>query len=484
MNSPTPVFVPLAGSLVGRVSADQYFTVGLGTQASPALLGPTALPTSGSVRIDFTPDRVYGLTSTLSVGLGQDNTRFIGNGATLKYWGTGTIARLIDFSVPTSSPTNAAVLQECAFLGFKLDCLGSSPTNQAINGFYANTSHHMDVDVTILNGGTSAADAVTIVACTKPTVRMRCDRQTSPGATNFARGFVNYGLQHALYGYVVSSVLNLDYHVNGVSGDGVYLEGIFGSNLFGASENNATNTNVTSWGLRTGSAVSSINLFANDFEGNGTLGFNGARHAVRFGSNTIGVSLFGTQSFDGFVQVDDGAANILIHGGLWNGCTNSTTGGVTLIGVRGMDLDAGSFGGTLAGVRILDRPGGAADQFSSLKVSSSGPSFEVNNTDTGVSGTALHIKSARTGHVQDWMFQLGYQDFNALCLVDNTAGVLVMEAKEGGSLTLGASAKSLGFYGSGGAVKPTITGSRSANAALASLLTALASQGLLTDSTT
>ena len=44
---------------------------------------------------------------------------------------------------------------------------------------------------------------------------------------------------------------------------------------------------------------------------------------------------------------------------------------------------------------------------------------------------------------------------------------------------------STGFFGSTPpAAKPTVTGSRGANAALASLLTALASYGLITDSTT
>ena len=42
----------------------------------------------------------------------------------------------------------------------------------------------------------------------------------------------------------------------------------------------------------------------------------------------------------------------------------------------------------------------------------------------------------------------------------------------------------LGFLGTNGTTKQTITGSRSANAALASLLTALAAHGLITDSTT
>jgi hypothetical protein len=42
----------------------------------------------------------------------------------------------------------------------------------------------------------------------------------------------------------------------------------------------------------------------------------------------------------------------------------------------------------------------------------------------------------------------------------------------------------VGFFGAGGVTRPTVTGSRGANAALASLLTALAQLGLVTDNTT
>lgn len=56
----------------------------------------------------------------------------------------------------------------------------------------------------------------------------------------------------------------------------------------------------------------------------------------------------------------------------------------------------------------------------------------------------------------------------------NTSGV-----KVGLSTT-----QTLGFYGDVGTVKPTITGARDDGTALASLLTALAAQGLLVDSTT
>lgn len=43
---------------------------------------------------------------------------------------------------------------------------------------------------------------------------------------------------------------------------------------------------------------------------------------------------------------------------------------------------------------------------------------------------------------------------------------------------------SAGFYGTAPAAKPAVSGSRGANAALASLLTGLAAVGLITDSTT
>jgi hypothetical protein len=49
-------------------------------------------------------------------------------------------------------------------------------------------------------------------------------------------------------------------------------------------------------------------------------------------------------------------------------------------------------------------------------------------------------------------------------------------------LTIGAN--TMGFYGASAVTKPTITGSRGGNAALASLLTGLAGMGLITDSTT
>ena len=55
---------------------------------------------------------------------------------------------------------------------------------------------------------------------------------------------------------------------------------------------------------------------------------------------------------------------------------------------------------------------------------------------------------------------------------------------ENTNVKLGSTGGNVGFYGATAAAKPAITGSRGGNAALASLLTALATLGLITDSTT
>jgi hypothetical protein len=53
-----------------------------------------------------------------------------------------------------------------------------------------------------------------------------------------------------------------------------------------------------------------------------------------------------------------------------------------------------------------------------------------------------------------------------------------------GTLTLGSASSHLGFYGGAGTLRPIVAGSRGGNGALASLLSALAGLGLITDSST
>ncbi len=75
---------------------------------------------------------------------------------------------------------------------------------------------------------------------------------------------------------------------------------------------------------------------------------------------------------------------------------------------------------------------------------------------------------------------LGFHPFFGTGQLLLTGGLTRMDAAE---LELGTSSTEIGFFGGAKTGRPTITGSRGGNAALASLLTALANMGLITDST-
>lgn len=67
---------------------------------------------------------------------------------------------------------------------------------------------------------------------------------------------------------------------------------------------------------------------------------------------------------------------------------------------------------------------------------------------------------------------------------NNVAGVFSPLALGGSAISVGNSGQQVGFMGATPVSRPTVTGSRGGNAALASLLTALAALGLVTDSST
>lgn len=72
----------------------------------------------------------------------------------------------------------------------------------------------------------------------------------------------------------------------------------------------------------------------------------------------------------------------------------------------------------------------------------------------------------------------------ALDLRDDS-GVSTARIDTGGDLTLGQTGKGVGFYGGSPVVQPTVTGAKlPSDVVLASLLTALAAQGLIVDSST
>lgn len=122
---------------------------------------------------------------------------------------------------------------------------------------------------------------------------------------------------------------------------------------------------------------------------------------------------------------------------------SSTTNGATALGV----LPNGS--GTIG--QIFFYGGSDPDNAGHLTLRSTGV-IDTNKVGGGTSPTLTLRAGGNTG-----------------LSIDPTAGAVTV-------------AGSIGFYGATPGAKPTITGSRGANAALASLLTALATLGLLTDS--
>lgn len=123
--------------------------------------------------------------------------------------------------------------------------------------------------------------------------------------------------------------------------------------------------------------------------------------------------------------------------------------------------------------------------------------LSIQAENSGASGEAAEVTGLRivpcsssvaaallqTGiHIQDQATNEQAATNAALLIDDQTAGATVYAIKTGaGPISFG---DKIGFFGAAPLSKPTVTGSKGGNAALASLLTALAAYGLITDSST
>lgn len=99
---------------------------------------------------------------------------------------------------------------------------------------------------------------------------------------------------------------------------------------------------------------------------------------------------------------------------------------------------------------------------------------------SGANNANVVIDSSTAGHEANVLFDdAGVTKFT---VGKNTANGWRINGTGIGDIITISAAGALGFFGSAGTTKPTVTGSRGGNAALASLLTALAGLGILTDS--
>ena len=122
--------------------------------------------------------------------------------------------------------------------------------------------------------------------------------------------------------------------------------------------------------------------------------------------------------------------------------------------------------------------------FSYATTASGAPNFDSYFRVTAGTSPLLEFPGLRPTFNQGWLITtraVGNFEFEARPTADrihfqDVGGVIRhMTFKDDGSV---------GFFGAGGVTRPTITGSRGGNAALASLLTALVQLGLVTDNTT
>lgn len=101
-------------------------------------------------------------------------------------------------------------------------------------------------------------------------------------------------------------------------------------------------------------------------------------------------------------------------------------------------------------------------------------------TATGTGGS-VNITSGAGGATSG---NSGDVNIDVGAITSGTQGVVNLGVTDASAINIGRSGQSLGFFGTTATTKPTVTGSRGGNAALASLLTSLANLGLITDSTT
>lgn len=170
-----------------------------------------------------------------------------------------------------------------------------------------------------------------------------------------------------------------------------------------------------------------------------------------------------------------------------NGYIQFATTGVTITNeVHGAPITLRSenfSSGTLTNLLVGDPDAGVDLYYAGALVTGT----QASGLRVGVASTNVSPSTTPTGQLI--ISSSGYSgyiaaDGTAMYIGHNSGSrELHLQVQASTNITLGGSAASprLGFYGATAVVKPTVTGSKGANAALTSLLTALANLGLITD---
>jgi hypothetical protein len=167
--------------------------------------------------------------------------------------------------------------------------------------------------------------------------------------------------------------------------------------------------------------------------------------------------------------------------------TNNATVGGTL-GVTGNTTVGGTFGVTGYTTLAGGQANGDWAIFGNLSAFGTGKAyrFRTNGASLDLEATGVDLIVSNWSGTNFDGTQRSYLRFAANALASQWAGkVEFVDALYGTTKhTLDGTANQIGFYGATPAAKQTVSGAKGGNAALASLLTALATYGLITDSTT
>jgi hypothetical protein len=266
------------------------------------------------------------------------------------------------------------------------------------------------------------------------------------------------------------------------------------------------------------------NSFANTGAGAGTynhtvhIGWNAARHGDSSGAITAGkpavymgfednyydasVDLqYGVEWYTGYISPNGTTVAVgdlrPLYWRVTDSTTNTTTKDVTLQ----FDIGSGTggslivWGSTKSGTQLLSMDHSQNIFFQKVSVLGSvqatplaGNALMLVQSATATNGLAT-VQWGVNGSVK-WLLEA--DQFGEIYLYDNNYGRVHANFLSGGSVStavtdLASSLKiqgDVGFYGAAPGSKPTVTGSKGGNAALGSLLNALAGLGLLTDSST
>ena len=184
------------------------------------------------------------------------------------------------------------------------------------------------------------------------------------------------------------------------------------------------------------------------------------------------------QDFDGILPVASGgtgtstpslvAGSGISVGGSWPNQTVAATGSGGTPGGSTGDVQINKGGGAFGVAN--DVSAGAAVNMSLGTLALTG------GMGLFITGGPLQVSAGASGNIS--------LRTNSAIQIDSNGGSILVGTVFGSTLRLGGSASSVGFFNSSGTTQQTITGSRGGNAALAGLLTALATHNLIVDSTT